>query len=326
MFRVDYLTASGTAAPYRLLERLEARLPHIFTAGVQKSGRHGYHVTLDCSKPGVTAFLRFKLAANPHTPTDYMLEVSGRAAEQARFVLRDHDPTHQVARLDVCRDVLAPGRFEHYAEVMQDLADRRRITWRRMIHDPRDPAAGGTLYIGSPDSEARDVLYDKHAQDPTFEPGTLRFEHRLRPKTKARKRRTADLPPPTAFRLGSIGADLAAILDERDHPPATLPVPVEKTAADSIGYMLASYRRKLVQLAQEIGGNEAVLQFIRERLPTAADPIADPPLCTLTPPPEAHAVACPRSGSGGSIPPDDMGRPEPDRTGTEQAELVQSSL
>jgi hypothetical protein len=304
---------------------LEARLPHIFAAGAQKSGRHGYHVTLDCSKPGITAFLRFKLAAKPSTPTEYMLEVSGRAAGPARAVLYAEDPTHQIARLDVCRDVLAPDQFPHYVEVLLDLADRRGIKHRRLIHDPRDPAAGGTLYVGSPDSEARDVLYDKHAQDPTYEPGTLRFEHRLRPKSKARKRRTAELMPSAAFRLGAIGSDIAAILDQKDHAPATLPAQVEKTAAESVEYMLVSYRRKLVQLALEIGGADAVVQFIRERLPEALGPIADP-LSAAPGDSAATAPCCPEARAAGRAADrrEDMVRTVVNRTGTEPHELVQS--
>jgi hypothetical protein len=251
-----------------------------------------------------------------------MVEVSGRAAEAARFVLWEHDPAHQVARLDICRDVLAPGQFVHYSEVLQDLADQRGIKYRRLYHDPRDPAAGGTLYVGSPDSEARDVLYDKHAQDPSYDPGTLRFEHRLRPKTKARKRRTADLPPSTAFRLGCIGSDIAAILDDKDLPAARLPAQVEKTAAESIEYMLHSYRRKLQMLAAEIG-TEAVLPFIAARLAEALGPIADPTGPRTPAAAGRHAVpnpegAAPSSGAG------DMAAASLRRTGTEPAELVQS--
>lgn len=275
-YRVDYLTASGTAAPYGLLARLEVALPHVFSHGRQVAGRYGYGMTLDCSKPGVTALLRFKIAPHPSMPTDYMLEVSGRAADAARRVLAHSDPLHQVARIDVCRDVIAPGQFAHYAECLQDMADTRGIRYRRLFYDPRDPAAGGTLYVGSPDSEARDVLYDKHAQDETYEPGTLRFEHRLRPKAKARKRSAADFHPAAAFRVGCIGADIASLLDLAEHAAATLPAPKDKTAADAIDYMLRSYRRKLQALALEIGGAEAVMQFIRERLPEALGPIAEP--------------------------------------------------
>jgi hypothetical protein len=317
VYRVDYLTASGTAAPYRLLEALEARLPHIFNAGVQKAGRHGYHVTLDCSKPGMTALLRFKLAASPSTPTDYMLEVSGRTAGPARAVLLAEDPTHRVARLDVCRDVLAPGQFAHYAEVCQDLAEQRGIKHRRLFHDPRDPAAGGTLYVGSPDSEARDVLYDKHAQDPTYPPGTLRFEHRLRPKSGARKRRTAQMSASVAFRVGCIGADVAAILDAKDHAPATLPATKDKDAADSVEYMLRAHRRKLLQLALQLGGFEAVLQFIRERLPEVLGPIADlHPLASLG---ADRAPCCPEARAAGRAADrrEDMARTVVYRVGTE---------
>jgi hypothetical protein len=221
--------------------------------------------------------------------------------------------------------VLAPGQFVHYAEVLQDLADHRGITHRRLIHDPRDPVAGGTLYVGSPDSEARDVLYDKHAQDPTYEPGTLRFEHRLRPKSKARKRRTAELPAAVAFRLGCIGSDVAAILDVKDHPPATLPATKDKTAAEAIDYMLRSYRRKLAQLAQEIGGAEAVLQFIRERLPEALGPIADP---TESASLDADRAPCgpeARAAGRAAVRREDMARTVVSRTGTNPPPLVQSA-
>lgn len=326
-YRLDYLTASGIAPPYRLLAALESRLPHIFTDGAQKPGRYGYALTLDCSKTGVTALLRFGLERHPDTPARYMLEVSGPSSAKARDALATIDPDHQIARLDVCRDVLAPDQFAHYTEVLQDLADRRGIHHRRLIHDPRDPAAGGTLYIGSPDSEARDVLYDKHAQDPTYEPGTLRFEHRLRPKAKPRKRALASMHAATAFRLGCIGSDIASMLDARDHPPATLPAKADRTAVESIDYMCRAYRRKLVELANVLGGPEAVLRFLRERLPEALpseDAFAPVERCDA-----ARAPCCPEAraqrGSAGSSPAEDMASAEPRRTGTKQGELVQSA-
>lgn len=274
MYRVDYLTASGVAPPSRLFRGLESCLPHIFGDGVEKAGRLGYHLMVDCCKPGVTALVQFKSSPSRDDPTPYVLEVSGPAAAAARSVLVEEDPDHQVARLDVCRDVIAPGLFGHYAELLQDFAERKRIEYRRLLHDPRNPSAGGTLYVGSPDSEARDVLYDKHAQDSSYEPGTVRFEHRLRPKCKARKRAVAMLLPEDAFRVGCIGAEIAGFLDGKDYPTATLPAPKEKTAADAIEYMLHSYRRKLADLAQQIGGTEAVLQFIRDRLPEVLESVS----------------------------------------------------
>jgi len=108
-------------------------------------------------------------------------QVTGHAASTYWLALLDHGVN--VKRLDVQVTARAPRAewdeaAKQWERIEGDGKLRRRAGWRSRI---TTKPTGATLYIGSPKSERRLRLYDKHAEDPVGYPeGSWRYEVQAR--------------------------------------------------------------------------------------------------------------------------------------------------
>lgn len=111
----------------------------------------------------------------------YFCQVSGSVASLYWLMVLEAGPT--VTRLDVQVTAGSPSprhdEATHQWERIEGNGNlRRRAGWRQHI---LTRPTGSTLYVGSPKSDRRLRLYDKHAEDPEhYPPGSWRYEVQAR--------------------------------------------------------------------------------------------------------------------------------------------------
>lgn len=191
---------------------------------------------------------------------------------------------HLVTRLDPCQDFYDGKARRKLTGIMRRMAKERRMRLR-VIHDPLDPTAGQTTYLGSESSEYRMRTYDKgweqygklQAQlgrrgfnvpkDISFTlPGGvqvqadnwIRAELQARPKDEAARRLAATCTPEQAWGLTDWTHDLArkafALELERIY------VRAHKRSKDdeALRWMLRQYKGPLLRMVDDLGGWDCV--------------------------------------------------------------------
>jgi Replication initiation factor len=139
------------------------------------------------------------------------IEIKGSVANETYGLVRAHFPGHRVTRMDVAVDRTAPGLFDQALQALQALAKEQ--------HPPvsMEPAGKGwydeavprqhgrTMYFGSNQSDAQEVLYEKGFEriarggESEADLDWTRLELRLHPQTREGKLRAATLTPVEAW-------------------------------------------------------------------------------------------------------------------------------
>lgn len=194
-------------------------------------------------------------------------------------------PDHRVSRADVCVDLSEPGLFDRCAAIMTEVSRRYpRVQFTRYGpgRDDDPSKIGSTLYLGSPSSPVRLVLYEKGKElyaktgDKVWV-GVEEFLHwtrleiRVRPE-KAFKSEAARLAPAKYWGLTAWASEAAqAILDLK--PEAIRMKPTRIADHDrAMRALYTQYGTTLRRHLERLGSREAFLADLMRslELPEAA--------------------------------------------------------
>lgn len=115
-------------------------------------------------------------------------------------IMREVDGRHAVTRADVCEDWVREGLFDEMAGKLLAYAKRNRIAINQQGDWERGMAR--TLYLGSPTSECRLVLYEKGFEAGYGSPFWVRLEARVKAKRRDVRERIASLSPSAVMGFG----------------------------------------------------------------------------------------------------------------------------
>lgn len=148
-------------------------------------GMRGFDSSRVLRARGVTVarvFMSSRETVQPH-----VVGSSVAAADLAR-VLKGWEVTHRVARADSCVDFTGPSEYERLESLLLETAESHRLKLLAVGNIWSKSDGRPTVYVGSPSSETRVRLYDKHAESGgEYEPDTYRLELQTRPAKPERK-------------------------------------------------------------------------------------------------------------------------------------------
>lgn len=154
--RFDYYSAGVEAAPQQVIETV-SKLGHELLPC--HSLAKAYHFTDGFSvmhhQTGLACRVFLKEGQRP-----YAFASSDATDAFVELVRTEWPDRHLVTRCDPCQDFYDGRARRQLTGLMRRMAKARRMRLR-VIHDPLDPTAGQTTYLGSEKSEYRMRTYDK---------------------------------------------------------------------------------------------------------------------------------------------------------------------
>lgn len=274
--RFDYYAATIEDDPGRVINTL-AKLGHQVEQchNLAKAYHYtdGYSVTSNDS--GLACRVFVKEGQKP-----YAFASSDATDAFCDLIRNEYPDRHLVTRLDPCQDFYDGTARRKITGIMRRIAKARRMRLQ-LIHDPLDPTAGQTTYLGSKSSEYRMRTYDKGweqygklvaqcgrkglvlPKDIQFTlPGGIkvqadqwiRAELQARPKDEEARRIASTCTPEEAWGLTDWTHDLAkkafALELERIY------IRARKMSQDDekIRWMLRQYHGPLLRMVDDLGG------------------------------------------------------------------------
>lgn len=154
--RFDYYATTIEDSPKQVVESLQ-KLGH--TVKTCHNLAKAYHYTdgyaIENNQTGLACRIFTKEGQKP-----YAFASSDATDVFCDLVRTEWPDRHLVTRLDPCQDFYDGKARRKLTGIMRRMAKERRMTLR-VIHNPLDPTAGQTTYLGSESSEYRMRTYDK---------------------------------------------------------------------------------------------------------------------------------------------------------------------
>jgi hypothetical protein len=281
--RFDYYATTIQAEPVAVVETLR-KLGHELKPchNLAKAYHYTDGYAVEHNQTGLACRVFFKEGQRP-----YAFASSDATDAFCDLVRNEWPDRHLVTRLDPCQDFYDGSA----RRIMRRMAKERRMRLR-VIHDPLDPTAGQTTYLGSETSEYRMRTYDKgweqfgklQAQcgrkglridkDIIFDLGGvqvkadnwIRAELQARPKDEEARRLAASCTPEQAWGLTDWTHDLArkafALELERIY------IRAHKRSKDdeALRWMLRQYSGPLLRMVDDLGGWDCVGLTLGEML------------------------------------------------------------
>lgn len=273
--RFDYYSATIEAAPGEVLETL-AKVGHeVQTCHTLAKAYHftdGYSVLN--AQTGLACRIFTKDGQKPYA------FASSEATEAFVDVVRNEWPDrHLVTRCDPCQDFYDGKARRSITAIMRRMAKDRRMRLR-VIHDPLDPTAGQTTYLGSEKSEYRMRTYDKGWEQfgklqaqcgrkgvalpkdirLTLPGGVevspndwVRAELQNRPKDEEARRLLATCTPEQAWGLTDWTHDLARRVFSLELDRIYMRVRKMSKDDEALRWMLRQYRGPLLRMLDDLG-------------------------------------------------------------------------
>lgn len=312
MVRWDWYQATVTAATVgqvsgRLVAHPAAEMADLIPA----RGMHGYDHGAELRR-GDHVLARLWYGGNPGInvtgsgeDAPFVAEVLAAGRTGNGWIVR---PT----RVDACYDKVEPDLFDRWSQALLRFAEAKGIQTNFQgdwLH-----SRARTLYLGSPKSTTRLVIYEKGYQL-NADPAWVRLEVRVKPDRHARAK-VATWQPSDAFRASRWlvqALDAIGWRTEPVDPVGTIRVPSDAERARHA--LITQYARTLDRWAADLGGWQALAATLqREAYVILGDKmVADPP-------PEAAEQAAATAGQpvkdgAGAPPPPAVA--EPSLTGTQ---------
>ena len=174
--------------------------------------------------------------------------------------LREAYPSHECSRIDACEDWIEPGLFDKLSAVMLSFASSRRLSvnYAGDWHNNE----GRSLYLGSPSSPLRLVLYEKgyermHNGGHAAPRDWVRLEVRWRPKGDARLF-SSRITPGECFGLNWV-RDLVERIGW-DHLPKFTAGHIYRVSDDrrARAALVRQYRHVIDRWVEEVGSPDAL--------------------------------------------------------------------
>jgi hypothetical protein len=142
------------------------------------------------------------------------IEGTGRHAAPVAQWLREWQPAHRVARVDVAEDYCGEGAWDRLSGLCFKVADRHGVKTEH-AGDWHTGVYGRSVYVGGRQSIAREICYEKGKQI-GGDPNHVRMELRVRPGSREAKEVAARSSPLELYGAARWTRTLAAELGHAD--------------------------------------------------------------------------------------------------------------
>lgn len=175
---------------------------------------------------------------------------------------------HWVTRMDVADDREAPGAWETLYQPLLGLADQKRLSVSQ-AGDWHRGEDGRTLYVGSRKSAVFVRLYEKGKQVRSVQPDAsvdwVRLELQVRP-SKLVRLQAAGWTPEQAWGAAEWTRDVLDQVSGLDVPRVRMSEWQPGDDARALNTLLRQYGSTLMRLYQRLGTEEALGQYLVERI------------------------------------------------------------
>jgi hypothetical protein len=229
-------------------------------------GRHGFNRGMELRR-GDTRIAEL-LWENLGAPKEgsCFLQATGRHAAPIAEWLREWQPVHRVARVDVAEDFTGPGTWDRLSTLALAVADDHDV---KVEHagDHHRAVEGRSLYLGGRASVVREIVYEKGKQV-GGDPDWVRMELRVRPSSRVAKHQAAALAPAELYGCSTWSADMSARMGHPDVARLSLgTVYRDEDTLRSRNFLLRQYGPTLRQWKGELGSWSALASEFSRLLP-----------------------------------------------------------